>query len=163
MDFSQIKNILGGVLENVTEKGKEYAGVAKDKTRSAGRIAKLSVELASEKEALKKAYAELGKAYYDECSSSAVGVFAQLCEEITAVSGRIETMQAEIAQLKESLAPATAEADFEDVVAKDECGCECGEAPEEECSCQCDGDITVEIVEETADEAPAEETPDITE
>lgn len=40
MDFDQIKNIFSAV----TEKGKEYArGLPVDKTKSAGRIAKLAV------------------------------------------------------------------------------------------------------------------------
>ena len=59
MDFSQIKNVLGGVLEAVSEKGKGYletvsekskevVDTAKDKTRTAGRVAKLSMELNAE-------------------------------------------------------------------------------------------------------------------
>lgn len=159
MDFSQIKNVLGGVLENVSEKskgyletvsekGKEYletvtekskgvVDTAKDKTRTAGRVAKLTMELNGEKGALEEAYAELGKVYYEECANSAMGIFAQLCDEITATSARIEAMEEELAQLKETLIPAKApEADFEEVVAQDECCCE-----EDE-------DITVEIVEE---------------
>ena len=159
MDFSQIKNVLGGVLENVSEKGKGYletvsekgkeyletvtekskgvVDTAKDKTRAAGRVAKLTMELNGEKGALEEAYAELGKVYYEECAGSAMGIFAQLCDEITATNARIEAVEEELSQLKESLVPAKApEADFEEVVAQDECCCE-----EDE-------DITVEIVEE---------------
>lgn len=172
MDFSQIKNVLGGVLENVSEKskgyletvsekGKEYletvsekgkgvVDAAKDKTRTAGRVAKLSMELNTEKGILEETYAELGKVYYEECANSAMGIFAQLCDEITAVNARIEAMEAELAALKETLVPAkTSEADFEDVVAQDECCC----------GCDCGDDITVEIVEDECccEEAPAQE------
>ena len=111
MDFSQIKNVLGGVLETVSEKGKGYletvsekgkevVDTAKDKTRTAGRVAKLSMELNSEKSVLEETYAELGKVYYEECANSAMGIFAQLCEEINAVNARMEMIEAEIAQLK---------------------------------------------------------------
>lgn len=162
MDFSQIKSVLGGVLENVSEKGKGYlesvsekgkgyletvsekgkevVDTAKDKTRTAGRVAKLSMELNSEKSVLEETYAELGKVYYEECANSAMGIFAQLCDEITAFNARIEAMEEELAELKSSLKPA--KADFEDVVAQDECCCD------RECDCDCDEDITVEIVEE---------------
>jgi len=165
MDFSQIKNVLGGVLENVSEKGKGYletvsekgreyletvsekgkgvVDTAKDKTRTAGRVAKLSMELNSERNLLEETYAELGKVYYEECAGSAMGIFAQLCDEITAVNARIEAMEKELAELKESIVPAkSVEVEFEEVVAQDECCCEC------ECSCECEDDITVEIVEE---------------
>ena len=175
MNFSQIKNVLGGVLENVSEKGKGYlenvsekgkeyletvsekgkgvVDAAKDKTRTAGRVARLSMELNTEKGVLEDTFTELGKVYYEECAGSAMGIFAQLCDEITAVNARIEAMEAELAELKETLVPARAsEEDFEDVVAQDECCCGC--------ECECSDDITVEIVEDEccccAEEVPVE-------
>lgn len=128
------------IINTLRDRGTEYAGIAMDKTKDAARIAKLTVSLGSEKEALKKAYLELGKAYYEEHHDSAEGLYAQLVEEVDAVNKRIEEMQEEIASLKESLHPAE-DASFEEVVAKDE-----------------DSDITVEItVDDEAAEAPAEE------
>lgn len=131
MDFDQIKNIFSAV----TEKGKEYAGIAVDKTKSAGRIAKLAVEMTGEKEALKKAYVELGKAYYEECRASAAGLFAQLCEEVEAVNARIAAMQAEMDELKSSFSSSGEDADFEDVVGQDEESCAGTEPPAGETSC----------------------------
>ena len=64
MDFNHLKDILSSVVGTVSVKGKEFAEVAVDKTKAAGRVAKASLELTGEKEALKKAYAELGQAYY---------------------------------------------------------------------------------------------------
>ena len=118
MDIDQIKNILNAAAE----KGREYAGVAVEKTKAAGRLAKLTMELAGEKESLKKAYVELGKAYYEENHTTAEGLFAQLCEEVDAVNGRIKTMQAEVDAMKASFGGTAAceDADFEDVVAQDE-------------------------------------------
>ena len=99
--FSQFKQ----VLDNLKNKGTEYAGLAVDKTKDAARIAKLAVDIGSEKEALKRAYVELGKAYYEENRGTAEGLFAQLCEEVDAVNARIEGMQAEMDQLKGTFKP----------------------------------------------------------
>ncbi len=126
MDLEQVKNILSSVLGTVSEKGKEYAGVAMDKTKAAGRLAHLSLELTSEKEALRKAYAEIGQAYYEGHRESAEGVFVQLCEEVDTVKARVSAMEAEIAELKSSLhAAGTADepdvdVTFESVVEEDE-------------------------------------------
>ena len=89
-------------ITNLRERGAEYASVAMDKTRDAARLAKLTVALTGEKDALKKAYIELGKAYYEEHHSDAEGLYAQLVEEVDAVNARIEEMQSEIDSLKGS-------------------------------------------------------------
>ena len=60
-------------ITNLRERGAEYANVAMDKTRDAARLAKLTVALTGEKDALKKAYIELGKAYYEEHHSECRG------------------------------------------------------------------------------------------
>ena len=129
-------------ISGLRERGAEYAGIAMDKTRDATRLARVSVALSSEKEALKKAYIELGKAYYEEHHADAEGLYAQLVEEVDAVNARIEEMQSEIDALKASLRPG--ESTFEDVVSQDE---DDGE------------DISVEITVDLSDdpEAPAEE------
>ena len=129
-------------ITNLRERGAEYANVAMDKTRDAARLAKLTVALTSEKDALKKAYIELGKAYYEEHHNDAEGLYAQLVEEVDAVNARIEEMQAEIDSLKGSF-HASEDASFEDVVSQDEGG---------------DEDISVEITIEEEPEAPAAET-----
>ena len=154
-NLDQVKNL----FTSLKEKGTEYASVAADKTRDAARIAKLSVDLNTEKDNLKKAYLELGKAYFEENKDKAEGLFAQLCEEISAVNARIDDMQKELEGLKGSFKAAEAP-DFEEVVASEE----------EE------ADITVEVVEEpceaceeptcdncdvaAGDETPAEKTED---
>ena len=129
-------------ITNLRERGAEYANVAMDKTRDAARLAKLTVALTGEKDALKKAYIELGKAYYEEHHNDAEGLYAQLVEEVDAVNARIEEMQTEIDSLKGSF-HASEDASFEDVVSQDEGG---------------DEDISVEITIEEEPEAPAAET-----
>lgn len=132
-------------INNLRERGAEYAGAAMDKTKDAARLARLTVAQSGEKEALKKAYIELGKAYYEEHHADAEGLYAQLVEEVDAVNARIEEMQAEIDALKDSFR-ANGDASFEDVVAQDEEGDEDDE------------DISVEITVDLDDDAPAEET-----
>ena len=106
-------------ISNLRERGAEYANVAMDKTKDAARLAKLTVSLTGEKDALKKAYIELGKAYYEEHHNDAEGLYAQLVEEVDAVNARIEEMQAEIDALKGSF-HVSEDASFENVVAQDE-------------------------------------------
>ena len=129
-------------ITNLRERGAEYANVAMDKTKDAARLAKLTIALTAEKDALKKAYIELGKAYYEEHHNDAEGLYAQLVEEVDAVNARIEEMQSEIDSLKGSF-HASDDAGFEDVVAQDE-----GDG----------GDISVEITVEEEPETPVAET-----
>ena len=129
-------------ITNLRERGAEYANAAMDKTKDAARLAKLTIALTSEKDALRKAYIELGKAYYEEHHNDAEGLYAQLVEEVDAVNARIEEMQSEIDSLKGSF-HASDDAGFENVVAQDE-----GDG----------GDISVEITVEEEPETPAAET-----
>ena len=153
MDFNHLKDILSSVVGTVSVKGKEFAEVAVDKTKAAGRVAKASLELTGEKEALKKVYAELGQAYYENCREGAEGVFQQLCEEITLVSERIAALEAEVEELKAGLRPVNEEADvevsFEEVV----------EQAEEEAAVEEEPVVKVTVEVEVKDEAPAEEAP----
>ena len=130
-------------ISNLRERGAEYANAAMDKTKDAARLAKLTVSLTGEKDALKKAYIELGKAYYEEHHNDAEGLYAQLVEEVDAVNARIEEMQAEIDALKGSF-HVSEDASFENVVAQDEN--------------DGDEDISVEITVEEEPEAPAAPT-----
>ena len=157
MDFNHLKDILSSVVGTVSVKGKEFAEVAVDKTKAAGRVAKASLELTGEKEALKKAYAELGRAYYENCREGAEGVFVQLCEEIGVISERVAALETEVEELKAGLRTAGEEADvevsFEEVV----------EQAEEENTVELvvEEPIQVEVtvkVEETGEAPAAEES-----
>ena len=123
-DLNQLK----GILNVAKEKGTEFAGVAAEKAKLTAKLAKLSAEYSGEKESLKKAYAELGKAYYEKYQGSAEGLFAQLCDEVTAVGKRAAALKEEIDGLKASLRDEGIA--FEEVVAEAE------------------PDITVEVTEE---------------
>lgn len=137
MKIEQIRDL----FNFAKDKSVEYAGIAVNKTKDATRVAKLTMELTAEKEAVKKSYVELGKNFYEENRATAQGLFAQLCEEIDAANAHINELQAEVDALRASLRKEGAS--FEDVVAEEE--------PE----------IVVEVeevaAEEAAPEAPAAE------
>ena len=95
--FDQLK----GLVDQFKTKGAEYAGAAADKAKDAAQLAKLTVELNTEKEALKKAYLELGKAVFEEKAVAAEGVLGQLFGDVEAAKGRIDSLQREIEGLRE--------------------------------------------------------------
>ena len=75
------------------------AGVAKSKQLA--EITKLSLNNASEEDAIRKAYVELGKLYYAERGMAPEPAYAHLCEKITAAKVNIEENKARIAQIKQ--------------------------------------------------------------
>lgn len=108
------------------------AGVAKSKQLA--EITRLSLNNASEEDAIKKAYVEIGKLYYAERGMAPEGAYVALCEKITAAKQRIEENKAKIAEMKRA-----GSIDDDDVAAYTcDCGCGCGctdetvEAPAEE-------------------------------
>ena len=109
---------LKGLVNQVKAKGSEYTGVAADKAKEAARIAKLTMELNGEKEALKKAYLELGKACFEEKAMAADGVLGQLFGDVEAVKGRVEALQQELDALRKGIKGEAA--DFEETVAETE-------------------------------------------
>lgn len=153
MNFDQIKGIFNSVVDAVSEKGKEYAGTAAEKTKAAGRLAKLTMELAGEKESLKSAYAAIGQTYFENNRQGAEGLLAQLCEEAETVMERIAAMEAEIAQLKAGFSSEEKDVDvtFEEIVeeTEKEAGeCCCGETADK---LEDAADTVEEKIEDAAD------------
>ena len=110
-DFSELKNKFLSSIGKAADSGKEFAGKAADsgkdffekaadKAKAGTRIAKLSVEIATEKENMKKAYLEIGKLYYDTHKDDPEGFFIQLCEEVALAQKNIADKEAEIEDLK---------------------------------------------------------------
>ena len=119
MDFSNLKGIVSGFVGNVSQKASGFAGNAADKAKSAGRIAKLTLELNGEKESLKKSFATIGQTYYEnKGSDQPCELLAQLCEEADSISERINAIEAELLELKADFGPkeADVEVSFEEVV-----------------------------------------------
>lgn len=127
---------LKGLVEQVKNKGTEYAGAAADKAKDAAALAKLKVELSGEKEALRKAYLELGKTCYEEKAVAPEGVLGQLMGEVESARGRIDALQKEIEALMGNGKDPSE--DFEQTVAQSE------------------PDIEVEITQEPEENEPKE-------
>ncbi len=135
--FNQWKEKAADFAANAAEKAKDIAGFAADKARKAGRAAKLKLEISAEKENVEKAYAEIGKLYYEAHKDAPEGFFLQLCEEIGAALAAVEAKEAELADLKSEIGDAiediedlcAGDADFETVVSETEAGVD---APTEE-------------------------------
>ena len=148
--MATIEDIKGAVLDtigSVAGKARDLAGTVADRTKDVSRIAKLNMEIAGERDTIKKAYAEIGKLYYEIHRDTPDSVLVQLCDEVRMAEESIAAKEAEIEELKAANAR-TEEADdvvveFENIVADAEAAVE--EAVEE----------VVETVEE-ATEQPEE-------
>jgi len=149
--MADYKSIITGALSNVVGKVKEVANreTVRDlyeqgttRAKSYGRIAKLTLEVNSEGENLKRVYTEIGKLYFEQAKDAPEGYFAPLFAQAEEISASIAAKGAEIDALKAAMASeeADVEVEFEEVV----------EAAEEEACC-CEEDFVVE-------EAPVEES-----
>lgn len=145
-DFNEIKNKLLSSIGKAADAGKDLAEKAADKAKAGTRIAKLSVEIATEKENMKKAYIEIGKLYYDTHKDDPEGFFIQLCDEVALAQKNIADKEAEIEELKaDAENTADVEVEFEEVVAEEECAAE-------ECCCEEVTEAAENTVEGSVDE-----------
>ena len=127
------------IAEKAADATKDIAEKAADKAKAGGRIAKLNIEIATERDNMKKTFIEIGKLYYDTHKDDPDGFFIQLCEEIALAEKNIADKEAEIAELKAEKADDSIEVEFEEIVAEEEatvgecsCGCGCEGKAEEE-------------------------------
>ena len=108
MDF---ENIMGRVTDLA------QAGAAKAKELA--EIAKLRVNSATEEDAIRKAYIEIGKLYYAERGMAPDASYAALCEKITASKEKIEDNKQKIADIKATNNLSDEEVPEEDFTAED--------------------------------------------
>jgi len=148
------------IAEKAADATKDIAEKAADKARIGSRIAKLNIEIATERDNMKKTYIEIGKLYYDTHKDDPEGFFIQLCEEIALAEKNIADKEAEIAELKAAKDDDSIEVEFEEIVAEDEaaaedapCCCGCAEKVEEAAEAVEDAvEEVVEAVEEKIEE-----------
>ena len=151
MDLNELKDKLLSALGQAGEGAKDFAGKAADatkgfaekaadKAKSGARIAKLNIEIAQEKENMKKAYLEIGKLYYDTHKDDPDGFFIQLCEEVAAAEQAIAAKESEIADLKDNKDDPDVDVEFEEIVEQEEAAAECccGETVEDCCEAAAD-------------------------
>lgn len=137
-DFTEIKDAVLSTLGTVAEKTRDLAGKAADKAKDVTKLAKLSMELNSAKDALQKTYAEIGRLYYDTRKSDPDSFFIQLCEEVTLSNDNIARLQIELDELKsgaDTKAAADIEVEFTETAAEEDFVKEetpAGEKPDED-------------------------------
>ena len=90
----------GAFAGRAAGKAKNFALFTVRKTRDVSRIARLNVEIASERDSIKRNYSEIGKLYYEIHRDAPEGFFVQLCQEIDTSLASISAMESEIAHLK---------------------------------------------------------------
>ena len=125
--MADFRKAAGRFADFTAGKAKGFAALAAKKTKNVSRIAKLNVDIASERDTIKRNYLEIGKLYYETHREEPESYFLQLCREIDLSLESISSMESEIARLKTGSA-----------------GSEAPSVPE----------IEVEITEEPASDAP---------
>ena len=132
MDINELREKILAVLNQATENAKDmaeqatgtmrdFADKAMGGARAGGRIAKLAMEVASEKESLKKTYQEIGRLYYETAKDAPDGFFIQLFEEVRLGEQSIAEKEAELNELKSSFQkPYGVDVEFECVVGQTE-------------------------------------------
>ena len=145
LDFAnKAADVTRDTAAKTADKTREVAEKAADKAKAGARIAKLNIEIAGEKENMKKTYLEIGKLYYETNKEDPEGFFIQLCEEIALAEKNIADKEAEIADLKAE-DDDSIEVEFEEIIEEDETpAAETPEAAEE---------LIESIVDEIVDEA----------
>lgn len=100
IDFDRLKERAGELAQAGVAKAKELtdAGVAKAKQLT--EIGKLKMRNSSHRDAIRKAYLELGKLYYAERSSAPEPGYADLCQKITDANAKIAYNEQRIADIK---------------------------------------------------------------
>ena len=121
--FADIAKDLAGAAG---DKARDLAGGAGEKAKALARLAKLTMELSSERDSLNEAYAEVGKLYFEAADKTDPGeMYVRAFDRVMLSLAAIERMETELTELRAALNEGAAEdADFEDVVTASEEGIE---------------------------------------
>ena len=99
-DLNSFKEKAGDLLSKAAGTAKDLAGAAAAKTKQLSRITKLNMDIVAQKDAIRKACAELGQLYYENHHDAPEGLLLQACQEIDVAKEAIANMEAEIAALR---------------------------------------------------------------
>ena len=121
IDFDKIKEAAKDLAQTGVARAKDLTDTAIAKSKELTEIGKLKVQNASEADAIKKAYLELGKLYFAERGSAPEPAYADLCEKISQSQAKIEYNNERIADIK-----AAGNLSDEEAPVDDGCGCDCG-------------------------------------
>lgn len=99
-DFNDIKGTVFSALGVAADKTRKVAGIAADKAKDVSRMTKLNFEIKTAKDTIDKAYAEIGKIYYETHKHNPDTYFIQLCDQITQCINNIDELQNELDKIK---------------------------------------------------------------
>ena len=102
-NFDEIRQRTGETAEHIAAKSIELAKTAAEKTKLVARISKLNADVISEKDALRKAYSDLGKLYYKTFKDAPDETLADECRRIASSLAVIAQCRDEIEQCKAAL------------------------------------------------------------
>ncbi len=147
-------NIARDLAGNATEKARSLAGGAGEKARAAARIAKLKLDEAAKRDEREKAYAEIGRMYFESVDKRHPGEhYVRLFDQVMLCNAAIERMETEMRELKSVFESEDEEADFSVIVSEAEHKAE-GEAEAEDTGDEDSAGIEVEItIEKDEDKA----------
>ncbi len=133
--MADYKDILSGTFGKLADKVKDVAdssGVldmyaqGANRAKAFGQFTKLTLELNSEHEELKRVYTEIGRLYFEQAKDAPEGVFAPLFEQANCITGHIREKRAKLDELKENYGVSEKSdidveiGDFDDVVSATE-------------------------------------------
>lgn len=116
--MADYKELLGALV-NKARSAMDNSGVKEvyrkgaDRAKSYSRIARLTLDLNSQTEELRKVYTEIGKLYFEQARENPEGFFAPLFAQAGSLLGDLEAKEKELAALREALREADAEKDIE--------------------------------------------------
>lgn len=123
-------------LDDLRDKTMDLAQAGMAKSKQLMEIARLNLSNASEEDAVKKAYIEIGKLYYAERGMAPDAAYVALCEKITNARINMEENKNRIAELKvegnlkdADIADIETEVPPEDPISIHpcDCGCDCSD------------------------------------
>lgn len=100
MALEELSGKVSELAQTGVAKAKELIDAGVAKTKELTEIGKLKVENASEQEAIKKAYLEIGKLYFAERGMAPEAPYTALCEKVAASKAKIAYNEERIADIK---------------------------------------------------------------
>jgi len=134
-EFNEFKDKVMSTIGAVADITKDAVSKTADATKSVAKIARLSVEVGSEKDLIRKTYTEIGRLYYESNKGNPEAEFSQLCEEVALSENAIMKKEEEIQRLKTSSGDRdrddNIEVEFEEIFEEEDV-CDCTEHNHEE-------------------------------
>ena len=100
VDFESVKDKAVVLAQSGMTKARELADAGAARARELSEIGKLKMQNSTEKEAIRKAYSDLGRLYYAERGSAPEAAYAELCQRVTDALSRISYNNERIADIK---------------------------------------------------------------